>query len=70
MHKAQGLGVQGLPGHHLKRVFDEIPVAARALPVQDLVAAVGSIGEERVADVLHVYPNLVGTAGFKVALHQ
>ena len=62
--------MQRLPGHQLKRVFDKGAIRTVTLPYPNPVAAVGGIGKEGMADMLHVRPNLVSTAGFEYAAHQ
>ena len=70
MHEAQGVGVQRLPGHELKGILHESPIRTRALAHPNPVAAVGGIRKERVADVLHMRPNLMGATGFEYATDQ
>nr|GFD11339.1 hypothetical protein [Tanacetum cinerariifolium] len=53
-----------------KYAFNKRLVGARGLPRADAVAAIGGIRKERVADELHVRPNLMGAAGFEAALQQ
>src|SRR5919107_1738484 len=70
MHKPQRTGMQRLTGHELKGTFHKGPVSSRVLAHANAVAAIGSIGEQRMAEVLHVCPNLVGTARLEHTPYQ
>ena len=62
MDEAQLLGVEGMSGHQLEAVVDELAVFGERGAFQDLVAAVGGIVEEGMADVLRVDTDLVGAS--------
>ena len=57
--------MQRLARHELKGTFYEVPVSARILPYPDAVTPVSGVGKQRVTQMLHVRPNLVGAAGFQ-----
>jgi len=63
MNEADGLGMQGLPGADWR---SSCRTNCRYLlkdgAFYDLVAAVGVIVEQRVANMLHMHPDLVGAA--------
>jgi hypothetical protein len=68
--KAQGFGMQRLPGHKLKTVLYESSVFAEGRTFQYLVAAVGGIVEERMPKMLHVGAYLMCAACLQIALYQ
>src|SRR5690348_11339043 len=70
MDEADGLGVPGLTGADGKAVVHELPVLTEHGPFDDLIAAIGFVVEEGMTDMLHVHPDLVGTAGFEDALYE
>lgn len=68
--KADGLGVQGMPGADSEAIVDELPVPGKHGSLHDLIAAVGIVVEQRMPDMLHVNADLVGAARFQDALYQ
>ena len=70
MLEAQGFGVQGVARHDVEGIFHKLLVLAVDGPFEDMVAAVFVVVEDGVAQVFHVDADLVGPAGFEVALHH
>ena len=70
VRESQGLRMQGLPGQNLKVVFDELIVLPGRQSFDDLGTPVCLVSKQRVANVLHVDPDLVGAPSFEFAFHQ
>ena len=70
MNESERLGMKGLTRDNLKTVFDELFVFAEDGSLQDLVAAVRRIIEQRVTYMFHVGPYLVCASGFKPAFNN
>jgi len=68
--KADGLGVQGMPGANSEAIVDELPVLGKHGSLYDLIAAVGVVVKQRMPDMLHMNADLVGAARFQDALYQ
>ena len=70
MHEPQRLGVERLPGTHGEAVVHELLVLGEVRAFQYLVAAIPLVVEQRVADMLHVYANLVRAPRLQHAFHK
>ena len=70
MFKAEGLCVEGMAGHHLKTIFNELLVLGKYSSLEDAVAAISFVVEERMSDVFEMRSDLMGPAGFKFALNE
>ena len=70
MGKSDGLGMEGLPGTKGEAVVHELAVFAEDCTFHDLISAIGFVIEQRMADVLHMHPDLVGAAGFQYTLNE
>ena len=70
MFEAQQAGVQRVARHHREAVFDELPVFGEGRALEDAVAAVAFVVEQRVPDPRHVDADLVGAPRFETALHE
>src|ERR1044072_1773089 len=70
MRESQCLCMQGMAGNDLKTVFDELFVLCKYGSFHNTVASIGIIIKEGVAGMLHMYPDLVRTAGFQPAGDQ
>ena len=70
MNESDGLGVEGLSGAGREAVVDKLAVFAEDGAFDDLVATIGIVVKEGVADMLHMDPDLVGASGFENALYQ
>lgn len=62
--EAQQAGVQRVARHHREAVFDELPVFGEGRALEDAVAAVAFVVEQRVPDPRHVDADLVGAPRF------
>lgn len=65
MNESKCAGMQGLPRAGVKTVVDKLAIVGRCCAAQYLVASIPSVIEQRVADMFHVYTDLVGAAGFQ-----
>ena len=70
MPEADGAGMQALTGTGGKTVIDELPVFCETGAAKDYVAAVSFIVEERMSNLFHVHPYLVGTPRFQLTLNE
>ncbi len=70
MYEAQRFGVQRVPGHDVESLLHKHFVLAEHRAFHNVIAAIALIAEQRVPDVFHVYANLVGAAGFEIALYE
>ena len=70
MLEAQGTGMQSLARTNGKTVAYEAVVGAALCAAEYLVAPIAFVVEEWMADMLHVYPDLMGSPCFKYAFHQ
>ena len=59
-----------LTWNHFKTVFHKLFVFCESRSSQYLVATVIVVVEQWMSDVFHVYPDLMGSSGFKSAFHQ
>ena len=62
--------MQSLSRTKFHTVMDECLVGCCLFATQDLTTAVAFVGEQRMTDVTHVCPNLMGTACFQMTFHQ
>ena len=70
MDEAQRLGVQRLTRAEGEAVVDELLVFGVEGALQDPVAAVAGVVEERVSDVVHMDADLVRASGLQHAFHE
>lgn len=70
MDKAKGLCVERLARTYLEAVFDELAVAAGPIAAQYLKTSVTPVGKQRMADMPHVRPYLMGTPCLEYALYK
>ena len=70
MGKSQLFRMEGLSGQNLEAIFHELPVFGKGSPLQDLATSIIGIIEQRMSDMLHVNPDLVGPASLKPAFNQ
>ncbi len=70
MHKPEAAGMQRMTRQLLKAVLDELLVFRKGRSLENAVAAVPFVVEQRMPDVFHVYPDLVRTARFQPAFEQ
>ncbi len=68
--KAEGFGVEGMAGYHLKTIFNELLVLGKNCSLEDAVASVGFVVEERMPNMFKMGSNLMGPAGFEFALDE
>lgn len=70
VYEAQRLRMQGMAGHYCEAVFDELLVFREGRSLEDAVAAVAFVVEERMALPRHMDADLVRAARFEPALDQ
>ena len=68
--EAEDEGVEGLPGQELEAVHDVLLVLGEGGAFEYLVAAIGGVVEEGMADMAHVGTDLVGAAGLEDAFYE
>ena len=57
--------MQGVAGQYFEAIVYKLLVLGKYGAFNDKIASVGSVVEKGVAFMLHVYPYLVGAAGFQ-----
>ena len=62
--------MQGMSGYDFEAILHKMPVFGEDGAPQDLVPAVALIIENGMTDVFHMYPDLVGAAGFEPAFNE
>lgn len=62
--------MEGVARQQSEALLHELLVLAVNGALQNFSATVFIVGKQRVPDVFHVYPDLVGAARFKLALHE
>jgi len=70
MSESEGFGMQGMAGEGMEAILHELFVFGKGGPLQDLVPPIGFIIEERMPDMLEMYPDLMGAARFQLAFHK
>ena len=70
MHESEGTGVQRLTRTSLEAVLHKLAVGSRGGTLENLVATVALVVEERVSQVLHVHTDLVRTSRLENTLHE
>ena len=70
MLKTEQSRVQRLARKHFKRFVGELRKLGQLGAVRSLIASVDRVANQRMPQVLHVHPDLVGTARFKAAGHE
>ncbi len=70
MSKPELLGMESLPGKYLEAILHELPVFGKGCALQDLIAPVIGIIEQRMPDMLHMNADLMRPAGFEPAFDQ
>ena len=68
--KPNVLACKGLTRKRLEHVAQEGVVFAPRRAFHSHIAPINRVAKQRVADVLHVHPDLVGPARLQLALHQ
>ena len=70
MHKAQHSGVQGVTRHYLEAIFDKLLILREGCSLQNLIATISLVVEQRMTYILHMNTNLMRTSRFESALNQ
>lgn len=70
MHEAQRLGMESLARTKLETIADELLVLRVDSAFANLRTAIALIIEKRMADIIHMDTNLMGTARLQTALHN
>ena len=70
MYESQRPGMECLTRTYGKAVLYELLIFAELCAAQDLVPAITFVVEKRMADMLHVGTDLMGTSGFQPAFHE
>ena len=70
MNEAQSLGVQGLAGTKFETVLDELLVLGINGSLTDFRTSISLVVEERMTDMAHMDPYLMGSASFQLAFHN